>query len=148
MQLSSLLYMDINSIIYVDNTNHHIKGTDQDITWVQWCCERFWQRHHLFVIRLSLVRHLCAWWQNRTCTSVWILLHQIKGKSQRTLICCWSRVHGVRLVKDIIRVAIDEPTWSDGLHSWRSIDLIQSWSQSYLCFNRNPHDRATGWYGS
>ena len=82
---------------------------------------------------------------NRTCTSVWILLHQIKEKPKRSLICCWSRVQGVWLVKDIIRVAIDELTWSDGLHSWRSIDLIQSWSQSYLCFNRNRLIWVTDW---
>ena len=80
-----------------------------------------------------------------TCTAVWILSHQIIKKLQRSVICSRSYIHGVRLVNDIIRIAIDEPTWSDGLHSWRSIDFIQSWSQSYLCFNRNRLIWVTDW---
>ena len=47
--------MNINSIIYVDNSNHYIKSTDQDITCVQWCCEWFWLRYHPVAIWL-------VWW--------------------------------------------------------------------------------------
>ena len=86
----------------------------------------------------SVVRYLTVWWSHdTTCTAVWIILHQIIKTLQRSVICSRSYINRVRLVNDIIRIAIDEPTWRDGLHSWQSIDLIQSWSQSYVCFNRN-----------
>ena len=141
--------MDINSIIYVDNSNHYIKSTDQDITCVQWCCEWFWLRYHPVAIWLVIAAVFVSWpgwWSHdTTCTALWIILHQIIKKLQRSVICSRSYIHGVRLVNDIIRIAIDEPTWSDGLHSWRSIDLIQSWSQSYLCFNRNRLIWVTDW---
>jgi hypothetical protein len=84
----------------------------------QWCCEWFWLRYHIVAIWLE-------WWDiyldeghvnNLNSSLIIITLDRGEASEVTDLLlksCAWSKVRQRHQQK-----AIDEPTWSDGPHSW------------------------------
>ena len=105
--------MNFNSIIYMDNTKHHIKDTSHDITWVS------------MMLWMILTAIWLGWWdiylydgyRHNLYSSLNIITLDRGEASEVTDLllkpCAWSKIS-----QRHHQIAIDEPTWSDGLHIW------------------------------
>ena len=79
-----------------------------------------------------------------TCTAVWILIHQIMKKLQRSMICSRSYIHAVRLVIDIISIAIVQLTLCEGFKGWQ-ISLPSKLKPVICVFQQKQIDMDHGW---